>query len=401
MNGNLKTNHRWTSVKFFFTLMVLTIPLLAGCGHDNRISMQEFLCMQEEHRLSPPSPPATPTTKPINIDELLGAYRVGPSDVLTLSLIRMDDLGVAPPIQVRVGRDGRIHLPMAGAVRVANLELEDLENRIRQAYVPKFYQDLTVHAEVVQALPTNVMVIGAVTAPGLVSLPRNERNLLYAIVGAGGASSMTSGVVNLKRLRRPGEDVTFNLLNPDDLRAALAQPPLENGDIITVQAAVPNIIFVGGLVNAPQPEVYPPGVEINILQAIAGAGGLRTDISPKEGTLIRRMPDGCDVHVKLELNRIFKGDEPNITLAAGDILWVPYTWQTRVEEWINRNFYIRFGVAATVNYNVSGIEYLNRAAQQSGYYNNNGGLQDTYDPLGFLNRNNALQTITGQPAVAK
>jgi protein involved in polysaccharide export with SLBB domain len=84
----------------------------------------------------------------------------------------MDDIGVVPPVQVRVERNGEIRLPMVGRVQVNDLELEDVENVIRKAYVPKFYHDVSVHAEVIQAQPTNVMVVGSVTAPGLVPLRR-------------------------------------------------------------------------------------------------------------------------------------------------------------------------------------------------------------------------------------
>jgi len=182
------------------------------------------------------------------------------------------------------------------------------------------------------------------------------------------------------------------------VRAALALAPLENGDMITVHAAVPNIIFVGGLVNAPQAQSYPPGVEITVLQAIAGSGGLRTDLTPREATLVRRMPDGKDLHVKLNLDKISKGESPNLTLAAADILCVPFTVQTFIEDWINQHIYIRGGAAASVNYNVNGIEYLNRRSQQAGQYNNGSSdYQNTYDPLGFLNRNTALQNLTARP----
>jgi hypothetical protein len=209
---------------------------------------------------------------------------------------------------------------------------------------------------------------------------------------------MASGKVTLRRIRCPGSELTMNLYDPEDMRTALCLPPLENGDMITVQAAVPNIIFVGGLVNAPQAQSYPPGVEITVLQAIAGSGGLRTDLTPREATLIRRMPDGNDVHVKLNLDRIFKGKDQNVTLAAGDILWVPFTCETFIQDWINQHLYIRGGAAASVNYNVNGIEYLNRRAQQSGNYGGQS-MQDTYDPFGFLNRNNLLQNINAKPTV--
>ncbi|MBI1825582.1 MAG: hypothetical protein HYR83_04275 [Planctomycetes bacterium] len=212
------------------------------------------------------------------------------------------------------------------------------------------------------------------TTPGLVKLRHNERSMLFAIVGAGGVSVNASGKAQLRRLRQPDVPSTFDLTDPVQLREALAVAPLNNGDIITVEAAQPNEVFVGGLVYRPSPQNYPAGTRVSILQAIAAASGLRTDIFPKEGTLVRRMPDGNDVHVKLDLNRIARGDDPNIDLAPGDILWVPETWQTRVQEWVNRNIFLRAGVS--VNYSVTGLEYMNRTSQQSGGGNNNSSLQN-------------------------
>jgi protein involved in polysaccharide export with SLBB domain len=381
-------------------LNILLCLTLIGCN-DNRISLDEFLRMQVQQKKDG-STTTAPTTQaaPVDIDRYLTSYKVGPDDVLGITLTRMDDIGLTPPVQARVNHDGTVRLPLVGAVHVLDLDLEEVEKAIYKAYVPNIYRDLSVHAEVVKAEPTSVLVVGAVATPGLVPLRRTERNILFAIVGAGGVSNLASGEITLKRIRQNDPEIHLNLMNPDDFRAALAMAPLENGDMLNVKAAVPNIIFVGGLVNAPQPEVYPPGVDMSFLQAIAGAGGLRTDISPREATLIRRMPDGSDVHVRIEINRITSGSDPNIALTAGDILWVPYTWDTRVEEWINQHFFLRFGAAATVNYNVNGIEYLNRASQQSNGGNNNS-YEDTYDPLGFLNQNAALQTLTGNTKRAK
>ena len=130
--------------------------------------------------------------------------------------------------------------------------------------------------------------------------------------------------------------------------------------------------------------------------SVIGFGGIVVkDVTPKEATLIRRMPDGKDVHVKLDLDRITTGKDPNIKLAAGDILWVPDTIATRVQDWINRNIYFRAGMSANVTYNVSGVEYMNRQAQQSG--SNSSNLEDQFDPFGFLNRGSALRTLTAAP----
>ncbi|NLE30464.1 MAG: hypothetical protein GX629_12420 [Phycisphaerae bacterium] len=367
--------------------------ILMGCN-DNRISLNEFLRMQSEPKDDPCDVAVTTQSAPVDVDRYLTGYKVGPDDVLGVTLTRIDDMGLNPPIQVRVNHDGNIHMPLVGTVQVHDKSLEEVELAIHNAYVPDIYRDLSVHAEVLKAEPVNVMVVGAVLEPGLIPLRRTERNVLFAIVGAGGVSSMASGEITLRRIRSDEPEIKLNLMNPDDFKQALAMEPLENGDMLSVKAAVPNVIFVGGLVNAPQPEVFPPGVQMSVLQAIAGAGGLRTDLTPKEATLIRRMENGADVHVRLELDRITCGRDPNIALTAGDILWVPHTWETRVQEWINQHFFLRFGAAATVNYNVNGIEYLNRASQQNNS-SNGGSLQDTYDPFGFLNRNAALQNLTG------
>jgi protein involved in polysaccharide export with SLBB domain len=130
-----------------------------------------------------------------------------------------------------------------------------------------------------------------------------------------------------------------------DLKKALTIEPLEDGDIVAVQAARPNTVFVGGLVNVAGAQAYPPGTQVTVLQALAAAGGLRMDLIPPEATLIRRLEDK-DVQVKLDLDRLSKGKDRNIALAPGDILWVPHTVGTRIHDFINQTVYVRIGATA-------------------------------------------------------
>jgi len=378
------------------------IPLLVmgGCAADNRISLTEFVEMQKQQS----EPPAT--TQPSDqvlqqrqqeitelLDEKLCPYRVGQGDILIISLESLTEEAGLPPIVARVDRNGSIELPIVGLLKVADQELEDVENTIRSAFVPKVYRDLAVHVALSEKELTEVVVTGATMVPGVVELRRTRRNLLFAIVQAGGMTEAASGSVTLKRIRIPDDSITLNLRDPKDLRTALTLPPLQNGDMVQVAAATPNMIFVGGLVMFPQVEEYPAGVNITILQAIAAAGGLRADITPREGTLIRRMEDGQDVHVKLDMDRLAAGQDPNITLAAGDVLWVPHTIETRVQDWINKNVFFRMGatVTAGANYNASynamGYKFLNDAAEQTmgrGTSGSSQTLQDRFDPFGFL-----------------
>ena len=390
MPGRVVGRTHATLTRVLIASITILGSLAVGCHGDSRMSVASFVEMQQ--RLQSAGIERAKQEVTVKVDDLLGPYKVGPSDVLSVNITGLDQPELFPPVQVRVDRNGDVELPTVGMVKVAGQELEDVEDTIRSKYVPAVVRDAAVHVQLASSEPTNVLVVGAVTVPGFVQLLSNERNMLYALVAAGGVSQIASGKATLRRVRRPAEQVTLDLFDPVDLRAALSLDPLERGDIIQVQAARPNTVYVGGLVNAGSPQTYPPGAHMTVLQALAAAGGLRTDISPKEGTLTRRMNDGTDVHVKLNLDEIACGEETNLVLAAGDILWVPYTFGTRVQDFINRNVFLRAGVS--VNYNVTGIEYLNRQDQQSANLGG-GNLEDSFDPFGFITRNQALQNLGG------
>ncbi|MBI4581890.1 MAG: polysaccharide biosynthesis/export family protein [Planctomycetes bacterium] len=375
----------------------MVIGAVGGC-EEHRISLAEFQEIQEKqvHKTPATQPATTPEQAKAMINEALGPYQVGPGDVLRVVMTGMDQQGQLPPLDVRLDRNGDAEMPGLGKVHLGDLALEAVEQAIRSAYVPKVYREAVVYVSLVDTETTDVLVVGSVALPGLVSLKRTDRNLLHAVVAAGGLSELASGEVVLQRLREPGQSAELQLTEPVGLQTALALAPLESGDIVTVRAATPNTIFVGGLVNAPRPQIFPSGVPVTLLQALASSGGLRTDVTPHEATLIRRMPDGQDVQVKLNLDRVATGKDPNITLAAGDILWVPESLETRIQDWVNKNVFLRVGGTATAgygfDYSSTGANPFNTAARQGlAGGRQGGGLQDQFDPLGFLQRGAGIQ----------
>lgn len=313
-------------------------------------------------------------------------YLLGSEDLLTVTLTGLtgiDTIAEPAEVEARVDHDGNINLPLVGSVNVGGVDLVSAEDVIHKAYVPKFVPTLAVGIRVEQYKTTDVVVVGAAVTPGLVNLRRNQRTVLHAVAAAGGMTQLASGEVIVQRMRDPDNKIHVYLRNSADLKAVLSMDPLESGDVLNVVAAQPNTIFVGGLVNLPGPREFPPGTEVTALQALAAAGGPVETVFPKEATLIRQMPNGKDVHVRIDLDKLRSGEDPNLELKPGDIFWVPETWGTRTMAFINQSFFIRAG--ATVSYNVTGIEFLNRARQQVGNVGGNGGtLQNNVDPLGFL-----------------
>ena len=265
-------------------------------------------------------------------------YRVQPGDVLELTLIGLQEDRYAPTVlRVRVHDNGEIELPVVGGVAVAKLTLEEAEQAIERAHVPSVVKSLAVFVDPVNRETTTVLVQGAVAHPGLVELKPDERNLLYAIVAAQGFWPEASGKVRVRHASGDRPEMLYDLNDPTHIRAALAAPPLETGDLVIVEAAEQSAVYMTGLIQRPGPLILPDGSELSVLRAIAAAGGIREYINVKEGTLVRRLANGEQVHVKLALGDMLAGKAPDIALKPGDILEVPHTADTLAQEWFVRN----------------------------------------------------------------
>jgi len=361
-------------------LMLGVVAITTGCAKDPRISMRQFIEMQRSMNEAPAATQPSDHVAKLWRERAYVPYRVGPGDVVTVTLVGLNAPTDTIVVTARVSREGTIELPMAAPIQIGGLEVEDAEASIRKQYVPAVVRSLTVNVQVASYHTTDVLVVGSVTSPGYVTLQRTERDVLHAVAAAGGFSYEASGEITLQRVRNPAEQIRLDLLEPREAAAVFSIAPLESGDIVTVDAADPSMIFVGGLVNAPGPKSYPPGSELNLLQALAMSGGIREDVFPKEATLVRRMADGRDVQVKLDLDRLKRGEDPNIALAAGDIFWVPETAGTRFVDFLNRTLFFRAGVS--VVYDPIQFENYRRALNQQDITARLQKRQGLIDPFG-------------------
>ena len=157
--------------------------LSSGCSHEYRIGFGQFLEMQQAASQETSADMGGLEASAPELNAQLGPYRIGPSDVLTVSWAGGE--GVPPALDSRVDGNGAIELPIVGEVVLLDKTLEEAEDQIHDAYVPAVFQEAVVHVNLLEPDTTNVLVVGAVTNPGLVQLRRNQRNLLFAIVAAG------------------------------------------------------------------------------------------------------------------------------------------------------------------------------------------------------------------------
>ena len=320
------------------TLGCLAAAMLAlsGCA-DTRITLEQLQALEAE----------VADVEPVQLETVdlalteIRLYTVGVNDILNITFTGLGEQFSKNELVVRVHDDGTIMLPMVGKLKVQGLDLKGVEKMLYEAHVPAFVKDMSVFVELGGSESTTVVVVGASGDNGLVRLPGNERNVLYALsqgvaFGAGG-----SGRVHVKPIRSARPEATYDLTKINDVRRVLLAPPLESGDMIVIEPADPDAIYVTGLVNTPGPVVLPPNSELSLVRALAAAGGLRDFLNPNEATLWRKLPDGRQVRVKLSLWDVMSGKTRDIALHSGDVLDVPHTADTRILEWFAAN--VRLG----------------------------------------------------------
>lgn len=343
-------------------LLVAGLLAASGCQSDApRISRAELDALAQK----PAEPAAAFTPRDLGLAEQK-PYALAAGDVLSLTLTGLTAPSTATVIRTRIHDNGNIALPLVGRVPVSGLTLATAEQRVLEAYVPQYIKDLTVFAELVDPNEISVVVAGAAAAGGLISLPRDECNVVHAVARAAGFGATASGRVRVLPIEPSRPETVYDLTAVADLRRALTAPPLQSGDLVFVEAAGTSAVYLTGLVNVPGPIPVPPHGKMSLVQALAAAGGVRDFLEPKDATLWRTLPDGQRVRVQLDVNEILAGRDEDILLAAGDVVQIPHTLDTRFREWVAANLRVGpFGV---------GVQY--DALQQ---YNFQRALDDTDD----------------------
>ena len=330
---------------------LLAATVLMGCKTlDTRMSVQDFLALQADGEVTTPA--GQPTTQPVAakmIPWTAGSYKVGPADVIRVTIAGLEVLSTTGVYQLRVNEQGAVLLDTVGLLPVAGLTLDEIEKKIHDAYVPKYIRQTQVTAEMISFHTIDVIVLGEVRLPAPVELRSDKDSVLHAILAAGGPTEVADGRITLLHATSPDKPIVFNISQRADLARAARSDILENSDVIIVERGVNDFVFVQGLVNVPGPVPMPNGTRLSILQAIAAAGGTLHAFAPKEATLMRHSPDGDLIRVRLDLHRLALGEDPDLVLASGDVVLVPHTSDTRFEEFLARTLFFRAGVDATFN----------------------------------------------------
>lgn len=241
-----------------------------------------------------------------------GAYRIGPGDVVSVSVWDNKDLDQV----VFVRPDGMISLPLIGQVQAAGFTVAELGSKLDEMY-GKTIKDAHATVSIQEIRSRPIFFVGGVGKVGPMQLT-SDLTLLQAISLAGGlvqGADLESAFVLRGEQRIPVDFV--KLVQKGDVSQNIRLRP---GDTIVVPVA--DVVFIQGEVKAPGALKFTH--DLTVLKAIAQAGGFTQLAAPKRVTLLRS--DGAKKeNVRVNVSEIMSEPEHarDLPLKPNDIIIVP------------------------------------------------------------------------------
>jgi len=165
-----------------------------------------------------PSSPATP-----------GAYRIGPMDVLDISVFQVPDLSKT----VQVAETGTINFPLVGEVPAAGKTAQQLERELAAKLGAKYLQNPQVTVLVRENNSQRFTIEGAVKSPGVFPM-KGETTLLQSMAMAGGIDTATSDSTVLVLRYTDGKRSAAKFDVAAIQKGKAEDPPIQSGDVLVV-----------------------------------------------------------------------------------------------------------------------------------------------------------------------
>lgn len=172
--------------------------------------------------------PAPDTTARSGAYEGVSEYRIGPQDLIEISVFQVADLNRT----VRLNSAGQISLPLIGAVKAGGKTVQELEAEIAGLLSARYLQNPQVSVFVKEFASQRVTLEGAVKNPGIYPLT-GKTTLIQAVAMAQGLDPLANpqGVVIFRMIEGKKMGAVFDLAA---IRSGNAEDPRVYGDDIIV-----------------------------------------------------------------------------------------------------------------------------------------------------------------------
>ncbi len=248
-----------------------------------------------------------------------GEYKIGPEDLLEVTLFDIEDNQGPRIVPVRVSNVGHVTLPFVGKVEAGGLSSYELERSLVTHY-KKFIHDPQVAVFIKEYRSYQISIVGFVQQPGVFEL-RGRKSLLEGLAMAGGLNEDAGRNIRITRQTDAGIETALidleRITGGGELQLNVALVP---GDVINVPQA--GTFYVEGMVN--KPGAYPLQQPTTVSQAVATAGGADLTLANISGAvLLRKLDDGQREKIPVRLAAIRDGRAEDFFVQEDDVVVVP------------------------------------------------------------------------------
>jgi polysaccharide export outer membrane protein len=262
-------------------------------------------------------------------------YQLGPGDVIILTIFAGGK--VQNESILTVSSQGLVSTPFLGEVRAEELTIDELSQKIREDLARDYFVNPVVNISIKDYRSKKAYILGEVKKPGLYEI-KGEMTLLSLISEAGGINS--DKAANYAFLLRnqaekvkdcpieqlvgkgKGERIDLKKLLSGDLDANLK---IRNSDLVYIpskegESISLSKVYVLGRVKNPKAYDFQEG--LTALNACILAGGFDPFAAPNRATITRKK-EGKKEIIKVNLEKVRDGKEPDVLLKPGDRIYIP------------------------------------------------------------------------------
>ncbi len=241
-------------------------------------------------------------------------YHLQQTDLVRMSIYQEDDMLT----EALIGKSGMVSFPLIGTVKLKGLTVAEAEKTIKELYEKDYLVNAKVSLVVVSYAKKWVTVSGAVQNPGNVPYPEEGTiNLASAVAMAGGVME-DGNSRSITVARKKGGSRRCSLAGSGNLALypgdTVVIPRLPREKVARVRTAT-----VSGEVRKPGNVELPPSGKVDIITAIAQAGGFSKIADQKTAILQRKTSSGHRAN-KINIRDVRDGKARMIFLYQGDIL---------------------------------------------------------------------------------
>jgi polysaccharide biosynthesis/export protein len=165
-------------------------------------------------------------------DQGSSAYRIGPQDVLNITVFKVQDLTKT----VQVSEAGTINYPLIGETNVAGETARQLEQKLTRMLGAKYLQDPQVSVVISQHNSQRVTIEGAVKKPGIYPL-KGGMTLLQLLASAQGLNKVAEDEAIILRKTSSGKRSAARFA-VSELRSGNGKDPqLNAGDVVIINTS--------------------------------------------------------------------------------------------------------------------------------------------------------------------